>query len=58
MRILDLAFKDLSQIFRDRKSALFLVLNFVVGLKVASGTLLVMLILLESLQKGEPRVRD
>ncbi len=33
-------------------------LNFVVGLKVASGTLLVLLILLEALQKGEPRVRD
>lgn len=29
------------------------VLNFVVGLKVASGTLLVLLILLEALQKGE-----
>jgi len=32
---------------------IILVLNFVVGLKVASGTLLVLLILLESLQKGE-----
>ena len=29
------------------------ILNLVVGLKVASGTLLVLLILLESLQKGE-----
>jgi multicomponent Na+:H+ antiporter subunit B len=29
------------------------VLNFVVGLKVASGTLLVLLILLKALQKGE-----
>jgi multicomponent Na+:H+ antiporter subunit B len=32
---------------------IILVLNFVVGLKVASGTLLVLLVLLESLQKGE-----
>ncbi|MCC7449491.1 MAG: cation:proton antiporter [Anaerolineae bacterium] len=32
---------------------IILALNFVVGLKVASGTLLVLLILLESLQKGE-----
>lgn len=37
---------------------IILVLNFVVGLKVASGTLLVLLILLEALQKGEPHVRD
>lgn len=32
---------------------IILVLNFVVGLKVASGTLAVLLILLEALQKGE-----
>jgi multicomponent Na+:H+ antiporter subunit B len=32
---------------------IILVLNFVVGLKVAAGTLLVLLILLKALQKGE-----
>lgn len=37
---------------------IILVLNFVVGLKVATGTLLVLLVLLVALQKGEPRVRD
>ncbi len=37
---------------------IILVLNFVVGLKVAAGTLLVLLILLEALQKGEPHVSD
>jgi multisubunit Na+/H+ antiporter MnhB subunit len=32
---------------------IILILNFVVGFKVAAGTLLVLLILLESLQKGD-----
>jgi multisubunit Na+/H+ antiporter MnhB subunit len=34
-----------------------LILNFVVGFKVAAGTMLVLLILLESLQKGDSRIR-
>ncbi|MFN8417903.1 MAG: MnhB domain-containing protein [Anaerolineae bacterium] len=34
---------------------IILVLNFVVGFKVAAGTLLVLLILLEVLQKGTPQ---
>ncbi|MBC7810595.1 MAG: cation:proton antiporter [Burkholderiales bacterium] len=36
---------------------IILILNFVVGFKVAAGTLLVVLILLESLQKGESKRR-
>jgi multicomponent Na+:H+ antiporter subunit B len=36
-------------------SGIVFLLNLVVGLKVAAGTLLVMLILLATLQKGEPR---